>query len=169
MTSSMDLKKKLIFAFAGGIVFFGLLAALTVWQQKREIRLRQELIAQTDLAATALNGKNFETAFKEYETLYKKAGSGNYFRVLALHGMGTSLRGSGDYKAALTYFERAAKEPENPTALYSRFEAARTLSLAQDPEAKKAFEDLLQAKNLPADLKQKIEEQLSWLSPQKKS
>lgn len=165
----MNLKKRLIIIFSGGIAFFGLLAALTVWQQKREARLRQELITQTDLAATALNEKNFEAAFKGYEALYEKAGSNNFFRILALHGMGSSLRGKGDYKTAITYFDRAAKEPENPAALYSRFEAARTLSLAQDPEAKKAFENLLQAKDLPADLKQKIEEQLSWLSTQKKS
>ena len=186
-------QKRIIFVLCAGIAFFGLLAAVTLWQQKRESkaqgalflagqekqkleqmaqdfpRSRAALIAMADLAAASLGAKDFEACFKGYEQLYEKSGRRAYFRILALHGMGTCLRGKGDYKTAATYFERASKDPENAGPLYSQFEAVKTLAMAKDPAAKAGFEALLKSKDLPPDLKEKIEEQLSWLSPQKDS
>lgn len=132
-------------------------------------RSQATLLALTDLGAGAITSKNFDASFGHYENLYNKAGGQVYFRVLALHGMAVAQKGKGDFKKAAEYFEKAAGEPGNVASLVSRFEAARALQAAKDPQTETLYQSLLNEKSIPVELKAKIEEQLLWLKLSKKS
>lgn len=182
-------QKQIFFTLCGGILFFALLGLVTYWQNKKETdaltslylakqdpaalqKVAQEYpkqkaaaIALADIGSTQLAEKNFDACIATYEKLYEKVHY-PYWRVLALHGVGTCWRGKKDYKKAAEFFDRAAKEPGNEAKVLSRFEALVSLQKAGDPLAKAGFQELLNAKDLPNDLRDKIKEKILWLESQ---
>lgn len=161
-------KTFLLFLLLGGVCFFGLLGGITLWKQGRESNAKVELLELAGRAAEALKGQQWETCISRYESLYKKADH-PFFRVLALHGKGSCLRGKKDYKEAVEVFERAAKEPGHIDPLVSLFEMARTYQLEGRPEALEKFQGLLKKEKLSSSLKTEIEKQIEWIQSQKKS
>ena len=162
-------KKFLVLLLVGGVVFFGLLAAITVWRTSNTNKVGSELLSMVDLAKESQNKEKWDDCIAQYEAVYQKRSAALFFRVLALHGKATCLRGKGDFTEAAQTFERAALEPGHVDSLSSRFEAARSYGLAGDPKAEELYQALLKEKNLSPDLKDKVEEQLLWIKLRKKS
>lgn len=126
-------------------------------------------LALVQLGGIYMGEKEADACLQNYETLYNQAGREVYFRVLALQGMGICQRLKGDFKKSAELFEKASKEPGNSAGLYNRFEAIRSLQAGGDPQAEPSYWLLLQEKDIPADLKAAVEEQLLWFKLSKKS
>lgn len=118
------------------------------------------LLAAVQDAVGELKTKNYDACVTNYETAYERARREPFFRVLALHGVGTCLRFKGDFKKSAETFERAAKEPGHVDPSLSRFESIVSLELDGDPTAKEKYQELLRSSMNP-QLKQKVEEK--WL------
>ena len=186
-------RNHLVMTLVGAILFFGLLAAVTSWVSVREGKAQvayfetkgnkaglenvianfpkshAATLALIDLASGDLNDKNFDSCIARYGQVYDKASRQIYFRVLALHGIGTCQRAKGDLQTAAQTFERAAKEPGNLVPFVSRFEEARCLEALKDPKAGELYNEVLTNKDLPPEFKEEVEEQLIWLRLQKNS
>lgn len=182
----------LIFLLIGGVGFFSLLAGINAWRQAQETKalelyyLAKEdptslkalvqdypttpsgLLALIDLAYQAVEQKNWVDCRRAFETLYNQATRQPFFRLLALHGQGSCLRGQGEFLPAAQLFERAAKEPGHVEPLASLFEAARCYQMAGDQaQAEERWQALLKEENLSPELKEKILEELLWVQQQK--
>lgn len=182
-----------MFALIFAVLFLGGLAGWHSWQESREKkaqvalyesqnrkealevvfksfpRTRAAVLAGTALGAAARDAADFDACIGHFESIYERGGVETYFQVLALQEIGTCYRAKGDYKKGAHFFDRAAKEPGNKAPLISRFEAIRCRQMDNDPETEALYQALLAEKNLDPQLKEKIEEQLSWLKPQKGS
>lgn len=187
-------KNLLILMLLGGIGFFGILAGIAAWRQSQEEKALtlfyaaqkgeetekieavikkypktpSGILALANLASKDFENQNWDSCIARYEDLYKKA-SQPFFRVLALHGKGACLEGKKEYSQAAEIFERAAKEPGHVDSLLSRFEAARSYSLAKDPSAAEKLEGLLKEEKLSPQLKEAIQTELLWIRLQKGS
>ena len=188
-----DHQRELILVLVVGLGFFGAIAGWLSWQQrgatKAEVALyeaqnkkealeqvaknfphtKAAVIALSDLGALARDAAQFDDCIRHFQTSYEAAGHETYFRVLSLQGIGICYRAKGDYKKSVEFFDRAAKEPGNKAPLVSRFEAIRSHQFDKDSQTESLYQSLLAEKNLPPELKTKIEEQLSWLKQQKGS
>ncbi len=182
-------QKQILFVLCGGIALFVFLAMATYWQNKKETdaltalyqgkkdpallqkvvqdypRQKAAAMALADIGSQQLADKNFDACAATYEKLVETIHH-PYWRVLALHGAGTCWRGKKDYKKSAAFFDRAAKEPGNEAKGLSRFETLVSLQKAGDPSVQKGLEELLNAKDLPHDLREKIEEEILWLELQ---
>lgn len=122
----------LILVLAGGIGFFGLLAGLTVWHhqsQEKAAVVRFDLIEQAQAARSA---KDWPGCVGYYEELYRQAKHDPFYRVLALHGIGTCQREGGDLEASALAFERAAKEPGHVGPSVSDEEAKKSREMKDE-------------------------------------
>lgn len=128
----------LILVLIGGIGFFGMLAGLTLWYQTKEEKGGVERFGLIEEARQAFQAQNWEACIQHYQGLYLQAKDSSFYRVLALHGIGTCQRGAGDFKASAQTFERAALEPGHADPSASRQEATRSLEMvSQTNEIKK--------------------------------
>lgn len=119
----------LVLVLVGGMGFFGLLAGLKVWQEKGEEKAaaqRFELITKAKAAEAA---KDWLACRQHYEALYLQSKRSPFFRVLALHGIGTCQREAGEFEASAKTFERAAKEPGHVDPSVSQEEAKKSLEM----------------------------------------
>lgn len=162
-------KTLLVWLLVGGVGFFGLLAGITMWRGTREKEALSLLLTLVDDAKKAFEDQKWDECILKYETLYKEAPHYPFFRVLALHGKGTCLRGKKEFLESAKVFERASLEPGHVDPLASRFEAIRSYQLGGDPKAEELYQALLKEERLSNDLKAKVEEELSWYKSQKKS
>lgn len=182
----------LVLFLVAGVAFFGFLGGVNYWRNAKESKALEAyaqaqndktklekviqeyegsnvvLLALADLSGKAIQDKDWDRCIAYNEFLYTQARQ-PFFRVLALHGQGTCLRGKGLFLEAAKIFERASKEPGHVDPLVSRFESARSYQMAKDPKAEEYFQNLLKGKDLSPFLKDKVEEELSWHRLQKNS
>lgn len=183
----------LLLVLAGGIGFFGLLAGVNAWRHSKETKALEAyylaeqdparlkelvetysgtapgLLAIVDLAYQEGEQKNWENCIGTFENLYTQAKRQPFFRVLALHGKGSCLRGKGELLQSAQLFERAAKEPGHADPFVSLYEAARSYQMAGEAQGVERLEALLKEEKISPELREKVLEDLLWLRLQKKS
>ena len=119
-------KLLLVLVLVGGIGLFGILAGLTVWRQKGEEEAAAARFGLIEQARAAGEAKDWAACTQHYQALYQQSKHSPFYRVFALHGIGTCQREAGDFEGAAATFERAAKEPGHVDPKVSEAEAKKS-------------------------------------------
>ena len=134
---ALENKVFLILVLIGGIGFFGILGGVTLWHQAGE---EKAAVARFDLIEKALaakKAKDWAACSRHYEELYTLSKRSPFYRVFALHGIGTCQREAGEFETSAQTFERAAKEPGHADPSVSQAEAKKSLEMAAQPVPEK--------------------------------